>query len=148
MESNLTKVKTVQSGNTQTSVRKPSTKRLANQLAKYVLEKKAHNVLIMDLRKITTMTDFFVLCSGDSDVQVKAIVDNVDEKMKKRNLRSWHREGYENLQWVLLDYVDVVLHVFHKDTREFYCLESLWGDAKIETVGDEEGTESGVNESH
>lgn len=118
--------------------RKPSTKRLARQIANYVLEKKAHDVLIMDLRKLTSMTDFFVLCSADSGVQVKAIVDNVEEKMKKRRIRAWHREGYQNLKWVLLDYVDVVVHVFHKDTREFYSLESLWGDAKTEAIPDDE----------
>ena len=118
--------------------RKPSTKRLARRIANYLLEKKAQDVLIMDLRKLTTMTDFFILCSGDSNVQVKAIVDNVEEKMKKRKIRAWHREGYQNLNWVLLDYVDVVVHIFHKDTRDFYCLESLWGDAKIETISDEQ----------
>ncbi|HHM24203.1 MAG TPA: ribosome silencing factor [Bacteroidetes bacterium] len=111
-------------------------RRLARQLAKYTLEKKAYDVMILDLRKLTDVTDFFVLCSADSDTQVKAIVDHIDEKMRRRKLRPWHVEGYENLRWVLLDFVDVVVHVFQRETREFYSLETLWGDAKTEIVED------------
>ncbi len=121
-----------------TPKRKPATKRLARQLAKYSLEKKAFDVMIMDLRKLTDITDFFVLCSADSDTQVKAIVDHIDEKMRERKIKPWHVEGYENLRWVLLDYVDVVVHVFVKETREYYSLETLWGDAKIEMIEDKE----------
>ncbi len=112
-------------------------KRLARQLARYTLEKKAYDVLILDLRGLTDVTDFFVLCSADSDTQVKAIVDHIDEKMRKRNLRPWHVEGYENLRWVLLDFIDVVVHVFLRETREYYSLETLWGDAKTEVVDDQ-----------
>lgn len=119
------------------TTKKGQSKRLAKQLANYALEKKADEILILDLRKLTSMTDFFVICSGDSDVQVKAIIDHIEEKMKKRKLKSLNREGYTNLKWVLLDYVDVVLHVFLKETRNFYNLESFWGDAKIEKISDE-----------
>lgn len=112
-------------------------KRLAKRLANYSLEKKATEVTVMDLRKITTMTDFFVLCTADSDTQVKAIVDHIREKMKEKNVRPWHVEGYEQLRWVLLDFVDVVVHVFQKDVRQFYNLEGLWGDAKVELIQDE-----------
>ena len=112
-------------------------KRLARQLAKYTLEKKAYDVMILDLRKLTDITDFFVLCSADSDTQVKAIVDHIDEKMRRRKMKPWHVEGYENLRWVLLDYVDVVVHVFLRETREYYSLETLWGDAKTEVITDE-----------
>lgn len=112
-------------------------KRLAKRLAKYSLEKKAFDVQLLDLRKLTTMTDFFVLCSADSDTQVKAIVDHIREKMKKRSVIPWHVEGYSQLRWVLMDYVDVVVHVFVKDAREFYNLEGLWGDAKFEKIEDD-----------
>jgi len=88
----------------------------------------------MDLRGLTTITDFFVICSGDSDTQVKAIADAIEEGLKKENICYWHKEGYENLRWVLLDYVDVVVHVFQRDVREYYSLETLWGDAKIKEV--------------
>lgn len=112
---------------------------IAKAIAALTLTKKASDVIIMDLRKLTTVTDFFVVCSADSDIQVKAIVDAVDEGMRKNEIRPWHREaGSDN--WVLLDYVDVVLHVFHKQTRAFYSLERLWGDAEIERVGAEVGS--------
>ena len=111
-------------------------KRLANKLAKFTLEKKASNVVLMDLRKLTSMTDFFVVCSADSDTQVKAIVDHIKDQMKKQNIKVWHTEGYEKLRWVLMDFVDVIVHVFLKDVRDFYNLENLWGDAKAELVQD------------
>ena len=114
-----------------------SEKRLAKKIAKLSLEKKATDVILMDLRTITSMTDFFVLCSADSDTQVKAIADHIKEKMKEKNLRPWHIEGYEQLRWVLLDYIDVVIHIFQKEVREFYNLEGLWGDAKTEIIFDE-----------
>jgi ribosome-associated protein len=104
---------------------------MANRITKYALEKKAEDVIIMDLRKLTSMTDYFVIMTGGSDLQVRAISDAVVQGMKKEFGKPWHQEGRENLQWVLLDYVDVVAHVFRKDTREFYGLERLWGDAKI-----------------
>jgi ribosome-associated protein len=108
---------------------RPST--LAKRIADLTLTKKASDVVTMDLRGLTTMADFFVICSADSDVQVKAIADAVEEGLEKQGVSPWHAEsGSPN--WVLLDYVDVVLHVFHKNTRSFYSLEKLWGDAKIE----------------
>lgn len=107
---------------------------LAYKIAKLTLTKKAYDVQILDLRKLTTITDYFVICSGDSDTQVKAIVDAVVEGLEKENIKVWHIEGYSNLRWVLLDYVDVVVHVFQRESREFYSLENLWGDAEIREV--------------
>ncbi len=91
----------------------------------------------MDLRKVTDMTDFFVICSGDSDVQVKAIADAIADSTETIGVDAWHQEGITQRQWVLLDYVDVVVHVFHKEIRKYYGLERLWGDAKIQHVKDE-----------
>lgn len=89
----------------------------------------------MDLRKLTSVTDFFVICSADSDVQIKAIADAVEDGLLPKGISPWHREaGSPN--WVLLDYVDVVLHIFHKDTRPYYNLEKLWGDATIDRIGE------------
>ena len=82
------------------------------------------------------MTDFFVLCSGDSDTQVKAIADAIADGTEESGASPWHREGMTQRHWVLLDYVDVVAHIFHRETRKFYGLEKLWGDAKIEVVED------------
>jgi ribosome-associated protein len=113
-----------------------TTKQTAVKAARLCLEVKAHDVLTMNLKKLTTVADYFVVCSGDSDVQVKAIADRVKEGLKKEGLSPWHDEGYKNRSWILLDYVDVVVHIFHRDARVFYNLEKLWGDAKIERVSD------------
>ena len=112
-------------------------KTLAKKIAQLALTKKAHNVTLLDLRKLTDMTDFFVVCSADSDVQVKAIADAIAEGTEQIGTAPWHSEGLSERQWVLLDYVDVVVHVFHKEARRYYALEKLWGDAKIEVVEDE-----------
>lgn len=109
----------------------------AQKIALSAIEKKALDVQILDLRKLTTITDFFVVCHGESPVQVKAICDHIQEKMTEDEIRVWHREGYTNLNWVLLDYVDVVVHIFLPDAREFYGLERLWGDAPVEKIMDE-----------
>lgn len=114
---------------------RPST--LAKKIAQFALIKKAHEVTIMDLRKVTDMADFFIVCSADSDVQVKAIADEIADNTDKLGVEAWHREGLSQRQWVLLDYIDVVVHIFHKEARRFYALEKLWGDAKIEIVKDE-----------
>jgi ribosome-associated protein len=109
---------------------------LAKKIAELTLTKKAHDVVLMDLRGLTSITDFFVVCSADSEIQVRAIADAVEEGMKKKGSVPWHRES-GSANWVLLDYVDVVLHVFHKNTRPFYNLEKLWGDAVFQHVSDE-----------
>jgi ribosome-associated protein len=109
---------------------------LAKRIAELTLSKKAHDIVIMDLRGLTSIADFFVVCSADSDTQVRAIADAVEEGMDKKGSAPWHRES-GSANWVLLDYVDVVLHVFHKNTRPFYNLEKLWGDAVFEHVSDE-----------
>ena len=100
------------------------------------LTKKANDVVVMDLRKLSSVADFFVICSADSDVQVKAIADAVEDGMKERGVSPWHREA-GSLNWFLLDYVDVVLHVFHKNTRAYYSLEKLWGDATIKRLSED-----------
>ncbi|MFQ5798541.1 MAG: ribosome silencing factor [Bacteroidota bacterium] len=113
-----------------------TSKILAKRIAHLTLTKKASNVLVMDLRKLTSMTDFFVVCSADTDTQVKAIADAVVERLEEDGIRVWHNEGISQLRWVLLDYVDVVVHIFQKRIRQFYNLEKLWGDAKFEQVED------------
>ena len=82
------------------------------------------------------MTDFFVVCSADSDVQVKAIADAISDGTDKLGIPKWHSEGVTQRQWILLDYVDIVVHVFHREARKFYGLEKLWADAKIEKIVD------------
>ena len=101
------------------------------EIARITLDKKAEDVVILDLRKISDATDYFIMASGDSDIQVRAIADHVVERIKEtRDLKPWHIEGYRYGTWILIDYVDFVLHVFEKMTRDYYQLERLWGDAE------------------
>lgn len=109
---------------------------LTRQISDIIFTKKGFNVLAIDLRKLVTFTDYFVLCSADSDTQVKAIADQIDKSLSDEGIKCWHREGLKALSWVLLDYVDVVVHIFKKDAREFYNLEKLWGDAPSEKMKD------------
>ena len=104
----------------------PTPVRRAADLA---LERKAHDVIVLDLRGISTATDYFVVAGGTSDVQVKAIAEHVVDELKKDGVRPDHVEGLRGGRWVLIDYVDFVVHVFHPQTRDFYQLENLWGDA-------------------
>ena len=93
------------------------------------LERKAAEVLALDLRGISTATDYFLLATGQSDVQVKAIADHVIAEFKKEDIWPAHVEGLQGGRWVLIDYIEFVVHVFHPGAREFYQLEVLWGDA-------------------
>lgn len=112
----------------------------AEELSKVIIkgmeEKKASNIVLMDLRGVkNAFTDFFVICSGSSDTQIEAISDSIEEEVIKSNKeRPFRSEGKNNKQWILMDYVDVVVHVFLKDKRAFYGLEDLWGDAKITRI--------------
>ena len=99
-------------------------------------EKKATDIIIMDLRETNnSVADYFVICTGNSDTQIDAISSSVDEIVYKEcNENPWYIEGKHTKEWMLIDYVSVVVHVFKKEIREFYKLESLWGDAKIELI--------------
>ena len=103
-----------------------------------MLDKKAVDVTVLDLRKIKhAVADYFVICSGNSDTQIDAISDSVEDTVKKQTKQSpWKREGFKQREWILIDYVDVVVHIFSKDKRVFYGLEELWADANITTVQD------------
>ncbi len=95
------------------------------------LDRKATEIVILDLRKADGFTDFFVICSGQNSRQIKAIADAIEEQLRKEHaLKPSHVEGYDRGEWVLLDYFDFVIHVFHPETRAFYGLERLWGSAE------------------
>ncbi|MBO8130796.1 MAG: ribosome silencing factor [Candidatus Marinimicrobia bacterium] len=106
---------------------------LAKKAAEIALDKKANNVIILDLKNLTSITDYFVICSGEIDLHVKAIVDEIEKKLSPY-ANPWHIEGYSNLSWVLMDYVDFVVHVFTEEKRNYYNLERLWADAPMEIV--------------
>ncbi len=114
----------------------PSTKAVSQSLAQaqraaqIAIDNKAQDVVILDLRGVSDMTDFFVIASGTSDTAVRSIGQHVMEEMKKEGTPAYHVEGIEKGRWVLLDFVDFVVHVFHPTLRTFYQLERLWADAE------------------
>eukprot|EP00746_Dinoflagellata_sp_MGD_P031906 gnl/MRDRNA2_/MRDRNA2_175926_c0_seq1.p1 gnl/MRDRNA2_/MRDRNA2_175926_c0~~gnl/MRDRNA2_/MRDRNA2_175926_c0_seq1.p1 ORF type:complete len:123 (+),score=21.44 gnl/MRDRNA2_/MRDRNA2_175926_c0_seq1:35-403(+) len=99
-------------------------------------EKKASDIRILDLRDVkNAIADFFVVCSANSDTQIDAISDSIEEEVfKATQIAPWKKEGKTNKEWVLIDYVDVVAHIFKQEKRAFYSLEELWGDARITEV--------------
>lgn len=101
-----------------------------------IKEKKGKNIVNIDLRKVkNTVCDYFIICHGDSTKQVEAIAEAVETEMfKAKKEKVWRKEGFENSEWILLDYVNVVVHIFNKDTRELYNIEDLWGDAQLKWV--------------
>jgi len=103
-----------------------------------LLSKKGRDVFIMDMRAVSGIADYFVIGTGDSELHIKALAGAVKDWIRDRyDERPWHTEGKDYYQWVLLDYVDVVVHIFNEEKRAFYDLERLWGDAPSETVADE-----------
>ena len=115
---------------------KITSRRLAHLAGEFALEKKAFDIKILDLRKLSSVCDFFVICSANVEIHAKAIADGIMENLQKRGIGFWHNEGYQACRWILLDYVDVVIHIFLPKVREFYALEKLWGDARIEELSE------------
>lgn len=111
-------------------------RQLSEGVVKGMKEKKALHIAVMDLRKVkNAAADFFVLASGTSDKHIEAIAESVEEAVfKELNEWPWHVEGKSNKEWMLLDYADVVAHIFRKDRREYFALEQLWGDAEIKEI--------------
>lgn len=97
-------------------------------------DKNGFDVKVLDLRKLTTITDYFILVSANSTTQVRAIADGIEEKMEKLDYTISNKEGYKEGRWTLLDYGNIVVHLFHKDEREFYNLEKLWADSEELTL--------------
>jgi ribosome-associated protein len=111
--------------------------KFAKKIAGIVLSKKGTDIRLLDLKKLSGISDYFLICSADSDRQVKAIADEVDKILSEEGIKCIHREGFESLNWVILDYFDVIVHVFKNETRQFYGLEKLWGDAPVIFIEDE-----------
>jgi ribosome-associated protein len=119
------------------------TNELKRQVAEAIAacqDKKAEDVTILELEKDSgAFTDYFLVCSGSNPRQIQAIADAVDERLEALGMRPAHTEGYKQAEWVLLDYVDFVVHIFHPALRSFYQLERLWGDAEVESYGEQDG---------
>ncbi|MEZ5358176.1 MAG: ribosome silencing factor [Candidatus Zixiibacteriota bacterium] len=109
---------------------------LARAAGELALSKKAFDIVILNMKKISSVCDYFVICSGSVDVHVKAITDAVERGLRDQGVRVSHREGLEGASWILLDYFDVVVHIFTEDARQFYALDKLWGDAPFEKIED------------
>jgi ribosome-associated protein len=107
----------------------------AQRAAALCVDGKANDVIVMNLTALTDMTDYFVIASGTSDTHVRSIAEHVALEMKKDKVTVYHVEGLSQGRWVLLDYVDFVVHIFHPVLRSFYQLERLWGDAEVTTIG-------------
>ena len=118
------------------TVKKVNTDDLIAEIIKGIDDVKGEDIQLLDLREIeNTVCDYFIVCSGNSNTQVKAISGSIQKNVSKSlKDKPWHIEGEVNSEWVLMDYVNVVVHVFQKQIREFYDIESLWGDAKITSI--------------
>ena len=98
-------------------------------------DKKAYDLLALDISEIATFANYFLFCTGDSSRQIQAIADEIEKQLKAVGMRSSHIEGYQNSEWILMDYFDLVVHIFSKEARAFYDLERLWRDGKKLNAG-------------
>lgn len=109
---------------------------VARRAALAAAEKQAINIVVLDVRKVTDFTDYFVICTGAVDVHVRAIKNEIEEKLRLSGWKPLSVEGEDSGRWILMDYVDVIVHVFQPDARGYYALEKLWGDApRVEIKG-------------
>lgn len=102
------------------------TKAVVDTIVSLLEDKKAKDVSVINIERISVLTDYFVICSGTSTTHIRALADEVETKLKEQGIEFYHKEGYETCRWVLLDYGEVVIHIFHQEDREFYNLERLW----------------------
>ena len=109
--------------------------KLPKAITQLMLDKKATEIKIINVSKLTSLTDYFIICSSDSEPKTKAIMNHIKDKIhEKYDIKPLHLEGIENLEWVLLDYVNIVVNIFSKEKREYYNIERLWADAKITLI--------------
>lgn len=121
---------------------------LSKLVVKGMQEKKANEVALLNLKNVSnSIADYFVICTGTSETHLDAIADSIEKEVKENQKQNpWHREGNQNKEWILLDYVDVVVHIFKKETRQFYNLENLWGDAEVIKIEDDQNiTSNNIN---
>lgn len=133
------KTETAESVFTSDSPNKTSDSDLLIQLiSEGLLEKKAKNIVLLDVRELTTLTDYFIVCHGTSETQIRALANSVSEKVKESTGENvWKQEGMDARRWIILDYVNVVVHIFNEEKRDFYGLERMWNDAKLTTIEDQ-----------
>tara|TARA_Y100000994_G_C15453822_1_gene343790 strand:- start:167 stop:508 length:342 start_codon:yes stop_codon:yes gene_type:complete len=108
--------------------------KLIENIIECIKSKKGYDITILDVRKVSSLTDFFIICSSDSEPQTKAIMNYIKKELSRKKVKPYQIEGLDYCDWVLMDYFDVVIHIFKKDVRDFYNIERLWGDAKIKKI--------------
>jgi len=108
--------------------------KITKEITGLMIDKKAIDITLIDVRKITPLTDYFIICTSESDPQTRAIFNHIKDSLKEKDLKPWKTEGYEYLQWVIMDYIDFVIHIFNKETRSYYDFERLWADANITKI--------------
>ena len=111
-------------------------KKLVNQFVELMQDKKVQDIVILDVKELTSLTDYFILCTSESTPQTKAVMDHIYKNMRANGLRPNNLEDTKTLEWVAMDYFNVVIHIFSKETRDYYQFERLWGDAKIEKINE------------
>jgi ribosome-associated protein len=124
----------MQSMSVQTQIRKTddaATRQFAIEAARLAANTRCHNVVLMDVRGISPVTDYMILATGTSPRQMRTVCDDLEEWAGERGVRAFNSDGKESGSWMLIDFVDVVVHVFNTESRSFYDLDSLWGDAKL-----------------
>jgi len=115
-----------------------TTKELAMKIATFASDKKANDILLLNMEGLSPVTDYFVICSASNSMLVKAIADNIEDKLAEEEIFFLHKEGYSDGRWILMDYGDVVAHIFLEEDRDFYNLEQLWADAPSEAFVENE----------
>ncbi|MCH3949682.1 MAG: ribosome silencing factor [Acidaminococcus sp.] len=115
-----------------------TSKELANKIAAAAADKKARDILLLNMQGLSPVTDYFVICSAQSSTQVRAIADGIEDKLAEAGKLPAHKEGYTEGNWILMDYGDCVAHVFRESERDFYNLEQLWADAPSESFAESE----------
>ncbi len=121
-----------------TEFNQADTKHLIGIIGNALLEKQAENITLLDVHELTTLTNTFVVCHAVSDAQIKALADNVTKQTRESlNEKPWQQEGLQERRSVILDYVNVVVHIFKKELRDYYALERIWSDAEITKIEDE-----------
>ncbi|RNC83734.1 MAG: ribosome silencing factor [Balneola sp.] len=128
-----------QPGNNQFIDANPDSKNLVEIIIEGLRKRKAQDIVVLDVSELTTLTDYFVICSGNSDTQIKAIADSVEEELlEQTGEKAWKKEGLQARSWIILDFINTVVHIMSKEKREFYSIERMWNDAKITYIENED----------
>ena len=110
--------------------------KIVKKIGELILDKKGDDIKILDVRELTSLTEYFIICTSDSAPKTRAITELIKIELKKDNISPWHIEGLEKMEWVLLDYVNIVINIFNPEMRKYYNIERLWSDAKIKQIND------------